>query len=103
MFRKLLYSALVIVLSVVLSASAFAQTQTTDQQTQSGDSSTTGTISSGSSSDPSTGSADPSTPPPSDGTLASMPDSVCPAVLNPLVVEHFRVMAPTLVARCEAL
>ena len=46
---------------------------------------------------------DSATPPPSDSVFDSMSDDACPGVLDPVVVESFRVTAPTLVQRCEAL
>ena len=103
MHRKLLYSVLVLVLSAVLAASAFAQ-ETTDQESETADINREVVVDEPSS-DSSTDSAeDPSTPPPaSDSIFASMPDDICPAVLDPFIVESFRDAAPALLERCETL
>jgi cytoskeletal protein RodZ len=100
--RKLLYSVVVLVLSAVLAASAFAQ-ETTDQESETADINREVVVDEPSS-DSSTDSAeDPSTPPASDSIFASMPDDICPAVLDPFIVESFRDAAPALLERCETL
>jgi hypothetical protein len=120
------YSSMVLAISLILAASAFAQPQKFREHNdvETGDVSRTVTMDDSTTDPPDDSVTDPTedppedsttaptvdtsedtseAPPPSDSVFASMSDDACPGVLNPVVVESFRVMAPTLVQRCEAL
>jgi hypothetical protein len=122
-----MYSFFVLTISVLLAASAYAQplknkdkqhwetrdvsnTISMDSTTDFGeDPATTDHTEDPAATDPGEDPAamdpieDPAAPPPSDSVFASMSDDACPGVLDPVVVERFRVIAPTLVQRCEDL
>ena len=117
-----MYSSVVLAISLILAASAFAQTHKfkDHQNSETGDVSHTVTMNDSTTDLPEDSATDPTedppedptteptedtseAPPPSDSVFASMSDDACPGVLDPVVVDSFRVMAPTLVQRCEAL
>ena len=132
-----MYSSVVLAISLMLAASAFAQTHKfkDHQHSETDDVSDTTSINSTTDSgedpaatdppeapvttDPATKdpaatdppeepavtdpNEDPSTSSPSGSVFDSMSDDVCPAMLDPVVVENFRLIAPELVQRCEAL
>jgi hypothetical protein len=102
--RKLLVSVSMLVISLIVAISAFAQTMTQEDssnedisQTQEASEEASG----GSSTSPSEA---PSSSSSTDwnSILGSVELSdVCPAVLNPAVIDQFRTRAPSLVEACE--
>jgi hypothetical protein len=125
------YSSVVLAISLMLAASAFAQThkfkdhqhrETDDVSRTVSMDSTTDSSKDPAATDPPPPEAPATTDPAATGPPAedpavtdstedtstpsvfdAMSDDVCPAVLNPAVVENFRAMSPELVQRCEAL
>jgi hypothetical protein len=120
--RKLVYSSVVLAISLMLAASAFAQTHKFKDHRHVETDEVSHTVTMNPASDPAATDPPPPEAPATTGPPAedpavtdsteetstpsvfdSMSDDVCPAVLNPAVVENFRAMSPELVQRCEAL